>query len=123
MKLLAIKNLSMLKNGAGRGISQFMLHRILLCALLAIALLTPFLQIDSLDRFPTTTDDIEVQITCCLSIAGMLLVLARILKAVPALLRAWLAGGLEPRPGWMVVPFVRLNPAAVFLYRFVPLRI
>jgi hypothetical protein len=123
MKHLVIENLSMMKSVSGRGTSQFTLHRVLLCAMLAIALLTPFLQIDSLDRFPTSTDDIEVHITCCLSILGMLLVFARILKAVPAMLRAWLAGGLELRPGSMAVPVVKLNPAAVFLYRFVPLRI
>jgi len=123
MKLSVIENLSMMKNGTGRGTSRFTLHQVLLCALLAIALLTPFLQIDSLDRFPTSTDDIEVHITCCLSILGMLLVFARILKAVPAMLRAWLTGGLEAHPSLMVAPAGIMEPAAACLYRFVPLRI
>ncbi|MBZ5520861.1 MAG: hypothetical protein LAP21_01250 [Acidobacteriia bacterium] len=123
MKLSVIEKLSVLTRDAGRGPGRFIFHRILLCAILAISLLTPFLQVDSLDRFPTSTDDIEVHITCCLSILGMLLVFARILKAASAVLRSWLAGGVRVRPGVVVLPFEKPDPEAVFLHRFVPLRI
>lgn len=80
-----------LKIVPGRSIQRLTLYRILLGIMLSFVLLTPFLQIDSLDQFPVTTDDFELQVTCCFSIVGMLLVFARIMKLVPSALRQWLA--------------------------------
>jgi hypothetical protein len=66
------------------------LHKIVLGLLLLMMLVSPFLQIDSLDQFPVATDDIEVVVIYCLATVGMLLLCAHLVKLVPALLRACL---------------------------------
>jgi hypothetical protein len=58
-----------------------------LVLLLLMAVLTPFMQLDSWDSFPVSSDDIEAQATQCLSALGMVLVIAGILKLVPVLFR------------------------------------
>jgi hypothetical protein len=123
MKLSEIKNVLRMLKGLGRRGPQLMFHKVLLGAMLAIALLTPFLQIYSLDKFPTTTDDFEVQVTCCLSILGMLLVFARILRLIPRALRWGLLGLPDGSPKLLFVPATDLIPQAVLLHRCVPLRI
>lgn len=60
--------------------------QIVLAALLLMAVLTPVMQLDSWDKFPVSSDDIEFAITLCLCILGMGLVFARIMKLVPILL-------------------------------------
>ena len=55
-------------------------------ALLLMAVLTPVMQLDSWDKFPVSSDDIELAVTLCLCILGMGLVFTTILKLVPTLL-------------------------------------
>jgi hypothetical protein len=55
-------------------------------ALLLMAVLMPVMQLDSWDRFPVSSDDIELAVTLCLCIVGMGLVFTTILKLAPALL-------------------------------------
>ena len=47
---------------------------------------TPFLQVDSLDQFPVSTDDFEAQLTCTLCLLGMFLVFTTVLKLVSGFL-------------------------------------
>lgn len=56
-------------------------------ALLLMAVLTPVMQLDSWDRFPVSSDDIELAVTLCLCTVGMGLVFTTILKLAPVLLR------------------------------------
>src|SRR5258708_13605886 len=93
----------------------------MLTALFAVALLTPFLQIDSLDKFPVSTDDFEVQVTCCLSVMGMLLVFARLLKIVPSALRLDLPALPDGGTKLVFVSAVSQVPEDILLHRLVPL--
>jgi hypothetical protein len=45
-----------------------------------MAVLSPVLQLDSCDRFPVSTGDIEAEITYCLCSIGMVLVFAGVLR-------------------------------------------
>jgi hypothetical protein len=57
-------------------------YRVVLLLLLLVAALTPLMQLDSLDQFPISSDDIECQVTFCLCSIGMVLVLTHILQLV-----------------------------------------
>ncbi|HET7870872.1 MAG TPA: hypothetical protein VFL42_00050 [Terriglobales bacterium] len=61
--------------------------QLVVAALLLMAVLTPVMQLDSWDKFPVSSDDIEIAVTICLCILGMGLVFTRILKTTPTLLR------------------------------------
>lgn len=68
-----------------------MLHKlpkIILILMVLMAILSPFMQLDSWDRFPVATGDIELQIISVLFETGMFFVFAGILKLFPALLRS-----------------------------------
>jgi len=99
------------------------LHQLLLTALVSMVVLTPFLQIDSLDKFPVSSDDFELQVTCFLSILGMLLVCARILKIVPQALRLGPPALPDGGTKLVCVSAVSLIPEDMLLHRLVPLRI
>lgn len=60
--------------------------QIVVAALLLMAVLTPVMQLDSWDKFPVSSDDIELAVTFCLCTLGMGLVFTTILKLVPTLL-------------------------------------
>jgi len=60
--------------------------RVVLLLLLFVAALTPLMQLNSLDQFPISSDDIECQVTFCLCSIGMVLVLTQILQFVAVLL-------------------------------------
>jgi hypothetical protein len=60
--------------------------QIVLAALVLMAVLTPVMQLDSWDKFPVSSDDIEIGVTFCLCILGMGLIFARMLKLAPVLL-------------------------------------
>lgn len=122
MKFLSVRNLLALP-GLEDSAFRRVLHQLLLIALLSMMLLTPFLQIDSLDKFPVSTDDFEVQVTCCLSILGMLLVCARILKIIPQALRPGPAALPDGGTKRVFVSAVSLIPEDMLLHRRVPLRI
>src|SRR5215467_12184228 len=63
------------------------LPKIVLVLIVLMAVLSPFMQLDSWDRFPVATGDIELQIISVLFETGMFFVIAGILKLFPALLR------------------------------------
>jgi hypothetical protein len=62
------------------------LPKIVLILIVLMAVLSPFMQLDSWDRFPTATGDIELQVISVLFETGMFFVIAGILKLFPALL-------------------------------------
>lgn len=64
------------------------LRQVVLLLMMAMAVLSPFMQLDSWDNFPTSTDDIELQIIFGLCIVGMILVFVGIMQLVPILLRS-----------------------------------
>lgn len=85
-----------------------------------MAVFSPFMQLDSWDRFPVATGDIELQIISVLFETGMFFVIAGILKLFPALLRS----SLRP-PAMTFAGLVRdIVPPEADLFCFaVPLRI
>jgi len=64
------------------------LCKVVLLLLVLLAVLTPLLQLDSWDKFPVSSDDIEAQTTHCLCFLGMVLIFTGILKLIPVLLRS-----------------------------------
>ena len=122
MKFLSAKKLFALPGLEGSAFRRIF-HQLMIVALLSMVLLTPFLQIDSLDKFPVSTDDFEVQVTCCLSILGMLLVFARLLKIIPEALRLGLPAPPNGGTKAVFVSAVSLIPGEILLHRLVPLRI
>jgi hypothetical protein len=54
-----------------------------LVLMMAITVLSPFMQLDSWDNFPTSTDDLELQIIFGLCIIGMFLVFVGVVKLLP----------------------------------------
>lgn len=63
------------------------LRKIVLLLMMAITVLSPFMQLDSWDNFPTSTDDLELQIIFGLCIIGMFLVFVGVAKLLPQLLQ------------------------------------
>ena len=63
------------------------LPKIVLILIVLMAVLSPFMQLDSWDRFPVATGDIEFQIISVLFETGMFFVFAGILTLFPAILR------------------------------------
>jgi hypothetical protein len=62
------------------------LPKIVLILMVLMAIFSPFMQLDSWDRFPVATGDIELQIISVLFETGMFFVIAGILKLFPSLL-------------------------------------
>lgn len=60
-------------------------YQIVLFLLLAMVVLTPFMQINSMDQFPLAGDDFEIWVISILSGIGILLLLGRLLSLVPGL--------------------------------------
>lgn len=60
--------------------------KIVLVLIVLMAVLSPFMQLDSLDNFPVATGDIEMHIISVLFETGMFFVFAGILKLFPSLL-------------------------------------
>jgi hypothetical protein len=63
------------------------LRKIVLVLMMAITVLSPFMQLDSWDNFPTSTDDLELQIIFGLCIIGMFLVFVGVVKLLPQILQ------------------------------------
>src|SRR5882762_7434151 len=61
------------------------LPKIVLILIVLMAVFSPFMQLDSWDRFPVATGDIELHIISVLFETGMFFVIAGILKLFPAL--------------------------------------
>lgn len=67
---------------------QHKLRKLVLILMLLMAVASPFMQLDSWDKFPVATDDIELQMIMNLCMLGMFFVLAGVLfKLFPILLR------------------------------------
>jgi hypothetical protein len=64
------------------------LPKIVLALIVLMAVFSPFMQLDSWDRFPVATGDIELQIISVLFETGMFFVFAGLLKLFPVLLRS-----------------------------------
>src|ERR1700686_443645 len=62
------------------------LPKIVLILIVLLAVLSPFMQLDSLDDFPIGTGDIEMHLISVLFETGMFFVFAGILKLFPKLL-------------------------------------
>ena len=68
---------------------QHKLRKLVLVLMLAMAVASPFMQLDSWDMFPTATDDLELRIIMNLCVLGMFFVLATVLfKLFPVLLKS-----------------------------------
>ena len=63
------------------------LPKVVLVLIVLMAVLSPFMQLDSWDNFPVGTGDIEMHMISVLFETGMFFVIAGILKLFPALLR------------------------------------
>lgn len=64
------------------------LRKIVLVLQMAVVLLSPFMQLDSWDNFPVSTDDIELQLMFGLCLIGMFLVFVGVVRLLPALMHA-----------------------------------
>jgi hypothetical protein len=96
------------------------LPKVVLVLIVLMAVLSPFMQLDSWDNFPVGTGDIEMHIISVLFETGMFFVIAGILKLFPALLST----GYRP-PTTTFCGFVRdVSPLETDFSCFaVPLRI
>src|ERR1700704_6666803 len=94
--------------------------KIVLALILLMAVFSPFMQLDSWDRFPVATGDIELQIISVLFETGMFFVIAGILKLFPALL----ASSFRPPVMTFAGPARDILRSETYLFCFaVPLRI
>ena len=96
------------------------LPKIILILMVLMAVFSPFMQLDSWDRFPVATGDIELHIISVLFETGMFFVIAGILSLFPTLLCS------SMRPPAMIFSGISLDltPPETGLFRFaVPLRI
>jgi hypothetical protein len=60
------------------------LRKTVLALIMVMALLSPYMQLDSWDNFPVSTDDLELQIIFAMCLSGMFLVFVGIAKLLPA---------------------------------------
>ena len=70
------------------------LRQLVLFLIAAMVLFSPFMQLDSLDNFPRSTDDIELQMIFALALIGMFLVFVGVAKLLPDLILAAFGGSL-----------------------------
>lgn len=96
------------------------LRKIVLVMMMAMTLLSPFMQLDSWDNFPRSTDDIELQIIFGLCLIGMFLVFVGVAKLLPALMRSAL---LSPAAAFHLVDFEMARQESVLFVFSPPLRI
>jgi len=68
------------------------LRKIVLLLIGVMTLLSPFMQLDSWDAFPRSTDDLELQLIFALCLVGMFLVFVGVAKLLPTVVRAILRG-------------------------------
>ena len=105
-----------------------MLHKtckIVLLSLLLIAVLSPMLQLNSCDRFPVSSDDIEADVTYCLCSLGMVLVLvvSSMLKIMPLLARSVVPFPFQLRPEKNSFQVTDYYPRCIPISLLSPLRI
>jgi len=68
------------------------LRKLVLALMAVMVLLSPFMQLDSWDNFPVSTDDIELQLMFGLCLIGMFLVFVGVAKLLPELIRSAFLG-------------------------------
>ena len=68
------------------------LRQVVLCLIAVMVLVSPFMQLDSWDNFPRSTDDIELQIIFGLCLIGMFLVFVGVAKLLPDMMRSAFVG-------------------------------
>jgi hypothetical protein len=96
------------------------LRKLVLLLMMAMILLSPFMQLDSWDNFPVSTDDIELQLMFGLCLIGMFLVFVGVAKLLPIMMSA---AFLAPSPSSRLVEFEAISPKAVLFAFSLPLRI
>jgi hypothetical protein len=64
------------------------LRQVVLCLIAVMVLVSPFMQLDSFDAFPRSTDDIELQMIFALALIGMFLVFVGVATLLPELIMA-----------------------------------
>ncbi len=103
--------------------SKTLLHKLrktVLLLMMAITVLSPFMQLDSWDNFPTSTDDLELQIIFGLCIIGMFLVFVGVVKILPQILQFLL---LIPAKAIHWVDLITVKPLNAGVVFSPPLRI
>jgi hypothetical protein len=95
------------------------LGKVVLLLILLMVVCSPFLQFQTLDGFPVTTDDFEQVVTCILCEVGMLLLFLGIMKLLPVLLRIRF---LVRVPRFAVCEIDDLGPQSCLLCLSPPLR-
>jgi hypothetical protein len=91
-------------------------RKLVLFLIAATVLLSPFMQFNSWDNFPVSTDDIELQMTFGLCLIGMFLVFVGVAKLLPDLIRAIFRGSkiavclVECETVWAGASFSVLTP-------------
>jgi hypothetical protein len=96
------------------------LRKIVLMLMMAITVLSPFMQLDSWDNFPTSTDDLELQIIFGLCIIGMFLVFVGVVKLLPQILQFLL---LMPAKAIQWFDLIIVKPLSAGVVFSPPLRI
>jgi hypothetical protein len=95
-------------------------RKIVLALMMAMILLSPFMQLDSWDNFPTSTDDLELQLIFGLCLIGMFLVFVGVATLLPTLISSAIKA---PSPGSHLIEIETLSPKFVLFAFTPPLRI
>jgi len=96
------------------------LRKLVLALMAVMVLLSPFMQLDSWDNFPVSTDDIELQLIFGLCLIGMFLVFVGVAKLLPELMRSAFLASMVPVQN---VESQIERPGSVFCVLSPPLRI
>jgi hypothetical protein len=72
------------------------LRQLVLCLMAVMVLVSPFMQLDSFDAFPRSTDDIELQMIFALALIGMFLVFVGVATLLPELIMAAFRRNMVP---------------------------
>ena len=70
------------------------LRQLVLFLMAVMVLFSPYMQLDSWDNFPRSTDDIELQVIFALCLIGMFLVFVGVAKLLPDLILAAFRGSM-----------------------------
>ena len=94
-------------------------RKLVLLLMMAMIVLSPFMQLDSWDNFPTSTDDLELQLIFGVCLLGMFLIFVGIARLIPIMMRSALrAPTLTPD----LIEFAAVSPMSSLLALATPLR-
>ncbi len=96
------------------------LRKLVLLAILAMIVFSPFMQLDSWDAFPVATGDLEIHLITTFCVIGMFLVFVGIMHLLPSLLR-WLYQA--PRLVYLAVTVNNVTEQSAHISFASPLRI